>query len=247
MEGKQDGKPVLDWQGRPYNSDNGPAAHPNARFTVPMQRCPSYSDDAEQPQGVPISAVIFGGRRASLAPLVYEAMDWAHGVMVGASVASETTAAQTGAVGVVRRDPMAMKPFCGYNFADYWGHWLDIGKKLKQPPKLFHVNWFRKDKNDKFMWPGFGENMRVLEWILKRCADQVQGQQSPIGLLPEAADLNTQGLDLAPDTLRALIEVDPNEWRGEMENIGTYFEQYGDRLPEALRETQRAQANRLGS
>ena len=244
-EGKKDGKPSLDWKGNPYTGGNGPAAHPNARFTVSMRRCPSYAEEAEHPRGVPISAIIFGGRRARLAPLVYEARDWEHGVMVGASVASETTAAQTGAVGVVRRDPMAMKPFCGYNFADYWGHWLNIGAQLKQPPKIFHVNWFRKDSDGKFMWPGFGENLRVLEWILQRCEEKVAGRESPIGLLPKAEDLNVDGLDLAPDALAALLSVDSGEWREEMEHINEYFTQYGARLPERLRETHRAQAGRL--
>ncbi|MCC6171155.1 MAG: phosphoenolpyruvate carboxykinase (GTP), partial [Gammaproteobacteria bacterium] len=169
-EGLESGTPVTDWQGRPYDPKNGPAAHPNSRFTVSAKRNPGYSPEADSPRGVPISAIIFGGRRRGVAPLVYEARDWAHGVLVGASVASETTAAATGQAGVLRRDPMAMKPFCGYNFADYWSHWLEIGKKLKAPPKLYHVNWFRRDAQNKFLWPGYGENLRVLAWILERCA-----------------------------------------------------------------------------
>jgi phosphoenolpyruvate carboxykinase (GTP) len=168
-EGKSDEIPVIDWQGKPYDPADRMAAHPNSRFTVSSKQCPSYSSAAENPQGVPISAIIFGGRRAELAPLVFEANNWKHGVLVGASVASETTAAATGAVGQVRRDPMAMKPFCGYNFADYWAHWLSFADKSEHLPKIFHVNWFRQDAGGRFIWPGFGENLRVLKWILERC------------------------------------------------------------------------------
>ncbi len=174
-EGLHQGKPVIDWQGRPYDPQNGPAAHPNSRFTVSGQENPAYSPAADDPRGVPISALIFGGRRRELAPLVYQARNWAHGVLVGASVASETTAAATGQVGVVRRDPMAMKPFCGYHFGDYWAHWLKVGARLKRPPEVFHVNWFRQNAAGKFLWPGFGENLRVLDWILDRCAGRAGG------------------------------------------------------------------------
>ena len=183
-EGLKEGTPVTDWQGRPYDAKNGPAAHPNSRFTVSAKQNPSYSPHSEDPTGVPISAIIFGGRRADVAPLVYEARGWAHGVLVGASVAAETTAAATGQVGVVRRDPMAMKPFCGYNFADYWAHWLSFGSRSRKLPKVFHVNWFRQDSAGKFMWPGFGENLRVLRWILERCEDKAEAVETPIGFVP---------------------------------------------------------------
>ena len=168
-EGLCEGTPVIDWQGRPYDPANGPAAHPNSRFTVAREQNPAYSKLADAPSGVPISAIVFGGRRRTLAPLVYQARSWPHGVLVGAGVASETTAAATGAVGVVRRDPMAMKPFAGYNFGDYWAHWINVGARLKSPPQIFHVNWFRQDAAGRFLWPGFGDNLRVLRWIIDRC------------------------------------------------------------------------------
>ena len=183
-EGLSTGKPVIDWQGRPYDPARGPAAHPNSRFTVSAKRNPAYSPRSEDPKGVPISAIVFGGRRREVAPLVYEARDWKHGVLVGASVASETTAAMVGQQGVVRRDPMAMLPFCGYNFADYWQHWLNIGAKLARPPRIYHVNWFRRDAQNKFLWPGYGENLRVLEWMLDRCAGNAGATETPIGRLP---------------------------------------------------------------
>src|SRR5688572_14098299 len=189
-EGLSSGTPVTDWQGRPYDPKNGPAAHPNSRFTVSAKQNPSYSKESENPRGVPISALVFGGRRRELAPLVYEARDWKHGVLVGASVASETTAAAIGKVGVVRRDPMAMLPFCGYNFADYWSHWLNVGTKLKNPPKIYHVNWFRRDAAGKFLWPGYGENLRVLEWMLGRVGGKVSANETAIGNLPRPQDLN---------------------------------------------------------
>ena len=237
-EGKKDGTPALNWRGEPVGRGNGPAAHPNARFTVSMHRCPSYSPKAEEPRGVPLSAIVFGGRRASLAPLVYEAKDWAHGVMVGASVASETTAAQSGAVGVVRRDPMAMKPFCGYNYGDYWAHWLGFSERADKLPRIFHVNWFRKDDEGRFIWPGFGDNLRVLAWIVERCAGRAEAVETPIGYLPVPDSLNIEGLDLDPEDLRRILSVDSAEWRKEIEDIGEYFNQYGDRLPRKLREAQ---------
>ncbi|HET6593848.1 MAG TPA: phosphoenolpyruvate carboxykinase (GTP) [Xanthomonadales bacterium] len=233
-EGKGEGQPALDWQGRPYDAANGPAAHPNSRFTVAVRQCPSYSERAEAPRGVPLSAIVFGGRRERLVPLVFEAESWAHGVLVGSAMASETTAAAAGAVGVVRRDPMAMKPFCGYNFADYFGHWLEIGKTLTRPPAIFHVNWFRKDGAGRFMWPGFGENMRVLDWIIARCKGEVEAVDSPIGRLPRAADLNLQGLDLPAGVLEELLRVDQAGWRQEVGEIGRYLDGYRERLPEAL-------------
>jgi phosphoenolpyruvate carboxykinase (GTP) len=234
-EDKETGEPVTDWQGRPYDPANGPAAHPNSRFTVAAKHNPSYSSLAEAPEGVPISALVFGGRRRELAPLVYEAKDWAHGVLVGASVASETTAAATGKVGIVRRDPMAMKPFCGYNFGDYWAHWLSFANRSDKLPKIFHVNWFRRDRDGKFLWPGFGENLRVLRWIIDRCEDRVSAQEFPIGYLPAPSDLDLTGLDVTDDELAQLLTVDRDQWREEFDQVGEYFDSYGDRLPEELR------------
>ncbi len=238
-EGLKEGSPVVDWQGRPYDGRNGSAAHPNSRFTVSAKQNPSYSPKSEDPNGVPISAIIFGGRRAEVAPLVYEARNWAHGVLMGASVASETTAAATGQVGVVRRDPMAMKPFCGYNFADYWNYWLSFAGKSANLPKIFHVNWFRQDKDGKFMWPGFGENLRVLRWILDRCDGKTQAQDTAIGYVPTGEVIDTRGLNVDVETMRALLEVDPDKWREEMQTLHEYFRSYGERLPSKLREEHR--------
>jgi phosphoenolpyruvate carboxykinase (GTP) len=236
-EDKKVGAPALDWQGRKYESGNGPAAHPNSRFTVSARKNPSYSQLAEAPEGVPIAALVFGGRRKELAPLVYEAKDWRHGVLIGAGVASETTAAATGAVGVVRRDPMAMQPFCGYNFGDYWAHWLSFAEKSDKLPRIFHVNWFRQDKNGKFLWPGFGENLRVLRWIIDRCENRVGARETPIGYLPEPDDIDTRDLDISPEVLDALLAVDATQWQQEMASVRSYLEGYGDRLPaELLRE-----------
>src|SRR5512143_2687768 len=203
-EGLPDGTPVKDWQGRDYISANGPAAHPNSRFTVSARQCASWTPHAEDPQGVPISAIVFGGRREHLVPLVFEARDWRHGVLVGAAMGSETTAAATGAVGVLRRDSMAMKPFCGYNFADYFAHWLSVDKPGMNLPKVFHVNWFRKGADGKFLWPGFGDNMRVLEWIVGRCVGSEGAVETPIGLLPHLEDLNLAGLDAPISRVEAL-------------------------------------------
>jgi phosphoenolpyruvate carboxykinase (GTP) len=230
-EGLKTGTPVIDWQGRPYDPARGPAAHPNARFTVSAKRNPGYSPHTEDLAGVPISALVFGGRRREVAPLVYQARDWAHGVLVAASVASETTAAAVGQIGVVRRDPMAMQPFCGYNFADYWRHWLEIGAKLKSPPPIFHVNWFRRDAGGRFLWPGFGENLRVLAWMLERAAGSAAATDSAIGWLPRAEDLNTRGLAISPDALRELLTVDHGLWRKEVTEMRQYLQQYGARLP----------------
>ena len=233
-EGIGQGEPVTDWQGRPYDAKNGPAAHPNSRFTVSAVNNPSYTTEAENPRGVPISALVFGGRRRELAPLVYEARSWSHGVLVGASVASETTAAATGAVGVVRRDSMAMKPFCGYNFGDYWAHWLSVGAKLSAPPKIFHVNWFRQNADGKFLWPGFGDNLRVLAWMLERCAGKAQAQDTAIGYLPRPQDLNTSGLTIAAETLGEILSVNADAWRKEMTDIRAYLGEFGARTPAAL-------------
>ena len=234
-EGLPDGVPVKDWQGRDYDPKNGPAAHPNSRFTVSAKQCPSYTAKAEDPQGVPLSAIVFGGRRESLVPLVFEARDWTHGVLVGASMASETTAAATGAVGIVRRDSMAMKPFCGYNFADYFAHWLSFDKPGARLPKIFHVNWFRKGADGKFLWPGFGDNLRVIEWMLKRVEGTADAVATPIGNLPKAEDLNTNGLGLDAAAVDELLYVDREGWYDVMENIGDYFNGFGDRTPVALK------------
>jgi phosphoenolpyruvate carboxykinase (GTP) len=233
-EDKKSGEPVKDWRGNDYDPASGPAAHPNSRFTVAATRNKSYSLLADAPEGVPISAIVFGGRRRELAPLVYEAKDWNHGVLVGAGVASETTAANVGEVGIVRRDPMAMKPFCGYNFADYWSHWLSFGEKSTHLPRIFHVNWFRQDENGKFLWPGFGENLRVLRWIMERCEDRGKARETPIGFLPGISDIDTSGLDISDETMEALLSVNIEQWQAEMDAVGEYLHSYGDRLPEAL-------------
>jgi len=233
-EGKDDNTPVKDWQGRDYDPDAGPAAQPNSRFTVAASQCPSYSEQAEAPRGVPISAIVFGGRRERLVPLVMESNSWAHGVLLGASMASETTAAATGAVGVVRRDPMAMKPFCGYNFADYWQHWLDMEQRVDHLPGIFHVNWFRKDTEGRYMWPGFGDNMRVLEWIIDRCKGKASAVHTPIGQLPSVDSINVSGLEISAQTISELLKVDAAAWGAELDEIRSYLESYGDRLPPAL-------------
>ncbi len=230
-EGRKDAEPAIDWLGRPYDPKHGPAAHPNSRFTVAATQNPSYSDAAHDPRGVPISALIFGGRRRELAPLVYEARDWAHGVLVAASIASETTAAATGAVGVVRRDPMAMKPFAGYNYGDYFAHWLEMGKKLKQPPRIFHVNWFRQSASGEFLWPGFGDNLRVLAWILERCSGRNGAQDTAIGHLPHIEDLNLNGADVKPEAIRELTTVHTDAWKNEVTDMRKYLEEFGDRMP----------------
>jgi phosphoenolpyruvate carboxykinase (GTP) len=233
-EGKDDGIPVTDWRGNPYDPDVGPAAHPNSRFTVSMKRCPSYSDKAEAQRGVPISAIVFGGRRERLVPLLMKSKSWEHGVLLGASMASETTAANIGAVGVVRRDPMAMKPFCGYNFADYWAHWLSFTDRASNLPPVFHVNWFRKDEDGKFMWPGFGENMRVLEWVINNIKGNVESRDTAIGGMPYLDDINTSGLDTDKQTLEALLDVDAEAWLAETEQIREYLQSYGERLPDQM-------------
>ncbi|HZX80700.1 MAG TPA: phosphoenolpyruvate carboxykinase (GTP) [Lysobacter sp.] len=237
-EGLCSGEPVTDWRGEPYDAAKRPAAHPNARFTVSAKQCPSYSDKAEDPQGVPISAIVFGGRRASLVPLVFEARDWTHGVLVGASMGSETTAAATGAVGVMRRDPMAMKPFCGYNFADYFAHWLSFDNGVNKLPKIFHVNWFRKGDDGKFLWPGFGDNLRVLEWMIKRVEGQADAIETPIGALPREQDLDLDGVQLSDEAREKLFGFDRDGWRAELDSIGDYLREYGPRMPQALHDEQ---------
>ena len=230
-EGRKDAEPAIDWLGRPYDPKNGPAAHPNSRFTVAATQNPSYGDAAHDPRGVPISALIFGGRRRELAPLVYEARDGAHGVLVAASIASETTAAATGEVGVVRRDPMAMKPFTGYNYGDYFAHWLEMGKKLRRPPRIFHVNWFRQSSSGEFLWPGFGDNLRVLAWILERCNGRNDAQDTAIGYLPHIADLKLDGADVKAEALQELTTVHTGAWQREVADFRKYLEEFGDRMP----------------
>ncbi len=242
-EGLDKNPPVdaTEWKGARVNgveftAEGNKLAHPNSRFTAPAVNCPCISSEFENPQGVPIDAIVFGGRRAKCAPLVYQARDWQHGVFVGATMASETTAAAAGAVGVVRRDPMAMKPFVGYNMADYFNHWLEMGKKMdpEKAPKIFHVNWFRQDDEGHFMWPGFGDNMRVLLWILDRCAGKAEATDSAIGFMPKADDIDITDLDIDMDTLKALLTVDKEVWLEDVENQKEYFAQFGDRLPKAI-------------
>jgi len=245
-EDKKVGEPSTDWKGNDYVTANGPAAHPNSRFTVSAVENQAYSSLAEAPQGVPISAIVFGGRRRELAPLVYEAKSWEHGVLIGAGVASETTAAATGEVGVVRRDPMAMKPFCGYNFADYWSHWLSFAKRTDKLPKIFHVNWFRQNENGDFLWPGFGENLRVLQWIVDRCDDKVSAKETAIGYLPEEGGVDISDLNIAPDVWASLTSINDEQWRQEMDEFGTYLDSYGDRLPATLREQHTQVRSALG-
>jgi phosphoenolpyruvate carboxykinase (GTP) len=231
-EGKDKTPPagLLDWQGRPWNG-KGKAAHPNSRFTVAARQCPSMSPRWEDPQGVPLSAIVFGGRRARLAPLVFESRDWEHGVFVGATMGSETTAAATGQVGVVRRDPMAMLPFCGYNMGDYFRHWLRLGRALPRPPRIFHVNWFRTGDDGRFLWPGFGENMRVLAWMIDRVKGRAAAVETPIGFVPAPGALDVEGLGLGRADVDRLLRVDRDEWAAEVPQIRAFFRRFGDRLP----------------
>ncbi|HUI25877.1 MAG TPA: phosphoenolpyruvate carboxykinase (GTP) [Candidatus Kryptonia bacterium] len=237
---------LTDWRGRPWQKGStDKAAHPNSRFTAPAIQCPSISPKFNEPQGVPISAFIFGGRRARTAPLVFQAFDWNHGVFVGAAVASETTAAQSGAVGVVRRDPMAMLPFCGYNMGDYWKHWLHMGTVAKRPPQIFHVNWFRQDADGKFIWPGFGENMRALRWIVDRCHGDGAATESPIGNLPANGAIDTEGLNLDSRAMTELLAVSKEDWRAESDSLGDFFGKFGDRLPAEMERQRQSLAKRL--
>lgn len=225
---------AIDWRGRPWTPQSPEkAAHPNSRFTAPAKNCPCLSDKFEEPEGVKISAIVFGGRRAKTVPLVYQSKSWEHGVFMGSVMASETTAAATGAVGVLRRDPMAMLPFCGYNMGDYFAHWLEMGK-IKDAPKIFNVNWFRTDEDGKFLWPGFGDNLRVLDWIIDRCEDNAPADDTPIGYVPRPQDINLEGLDLSTDSLNELLEIDREQWRKETELIEEHYAKF-DRLPEALK------------
>ena len=227
---------AVDWKGNPWNgkTSSEKGAHPNSRFTAPAKNCPCISPEFENPAGVPISAIVFGGRRAKTAPLVYQSRDWEHGVFVGSVMASETTAAAAGAVGVVRRDPMAMLPFCGYNMADYWQHWLDMGGKIAKQPKIFNVNWFRTDDDGHFIWPGFGDNLRVLEWIMKRCSDEVGADETPIGYEPKPEDINLEDSGVDVETLKNLLSVDKALWLEDVKAIREFYAKFGDKLPKTL-------------
>ena len=227
------------WKGEPWNGKTSTekGAHPNSRFTAPAKNCPCISSEFENGAGVPISAIVFGGRRAHTNPLVYQSGDWNNGVFVGSIMASETTAAATGAVGVVRRDPMAMLPFCGYHMGDYFKHWIEMGEKLgDKAPKIFNVNWFRLDDEGNFIWPGFGDNLRVLEWIIKRCEGEVDAQETAIGYVPYAEDINLEGLDFSIDTLKSILEVNKDQWTKEAEGIEEFYKKFGDKLPQELRD-----------
>jgi phosphoenolpyruvate carboxykinase (GTP) len=222
---------LTDWQGRPWQPASGPAAHPNSRFTVLASQCPSISPNWEDPQGVPISALIFGSRRSAVIPLVFEGFDWNHGVFLGSAMSTETTAAITGKVGVVRRDPMAMLPFCGYNMADYFGHWLATGPRLAKPPKIFRVNWFRRDADGKFLWPGYGENVRILKWIVERIRGTARAEETPVGYVPAPGALDTNGLNVTPDRLKEALHVDAGEWLAALDDLGQFYGEFGPRLP----------------
>ena len=243
---------LIDWKGNPWtpdmkDADGKPvkAAHPNSRFTAPAINCPCISSEFEAPNGVPISAIIFGGRRAATTPLVYQSRSWDNGVFVGSIMASETTAAAAGAVGVVRRDPMAMLPFCGYHMGDYFQHWIDMGKKIKVQPKIFNVNWFRTDSEGHFIWPGFGDNMRVLDWILKRCEETVDADETAIGYVPKPEDINLEGCGVDGETLKGLLNVDTETWKKEAEGIKEFYKKFGDKLPKELEDELSALESRL--
>ncbi|MBW2424524.1 MAG: phosphoenolpyruvate carboxykinase (GTP) [Deltaproteobacteria bacterium] len=227
---------LVDWRGNDWTPESQtPAAHPNARFTAPARQCPVIGKEWEDPRGVPISAILFGGRRATVVPLVHEARSWAHGTFLGSIISSEKTAAATGKVGELRRDPMAMLPFCGYNMADYWSHWLEIGRRAgANLPRIFYVNWFRKDDEGRFLWPGFGENGRVLKWIYQRCSEKVSGQESPIGTLPGAGELDVEGLEIDQDALETLTTVDIEGWLAEIPLIREFYARFGEHMPREL-------------
>jgi len=255
-EGHDDPAPAeaIDWRGRPWRpgatDPDGKvnlSSHPNSCFTAPFTNCPTHSFRYDEHHGVPISAIIFGGRRPTLSPLVHEALSWDHGVYLGATLASERTAAQIGAVGEIRRDPMAMLPFCGYNMADYFGHWLDMGTRLTRPPKIFSVNWFRTDEDGSYLWPGFGENLRIIEWILARCRDEVAGIPTPIGYVPDPRDIDMTGLDVADSAMRKLLAINSEAWDAELNAISEFFEQFGPRMPDALWAQHEALRQRLAA
>jgi phosphoenolpyruvate carboxykinase (GTP) len=238
---------LIDWQGKPWRKDSGkPAAHPNSRFTTPMRNNPALSPKADSPQGVPISAIIFGGRRATTVPLVLESFDWNHGVYLGATMGSETTAAATGKVGVVRRDPMAMLPFCGYNMGNYFAHWLGIQNELKNPPKVFMVNWFRKDGEGRFLWPGYGENIRVLKWIVERVNGRAAAERSAVGMKPAEGSLDLTGLEIAGESLKEAMAVKPQEWAAELDSQAAFFKKLGASVPAQMDEQRKALRAGLG-
>jgi phosphoenolpyruvate carboxykinase (GTP) len=240
---------AIDWRGNDWTPESEtPAAHPNARFTAPASQCPSMAPEWEDPAGVPISAILFGGRRSTVVPLVFESRDWDHGVFVGSTMASEKTAAAAGTVGELRFDPMAMLPFCGYHMGDYFRHWLKIGRREgAQLPRIFHVNWFRKDEGGRFLWPGYGENSRVLAWIFRRCEGAVDADETAIGLVPKvAAGIDTDGLEVSEEAMSKLVAVDLDEWRAQLPQIHEHYAQFGDGLPDELRVQLRALEERLG-
>jgi phosphoenolpyruvate carboxykinase (GTP) len=237
---------LTDWQGRAWQPGAGAAAHPNSRFTVLAQQCPSIAPNWEEPQGVPISAVIFGSRRTGVIPLVFEAFDWSHGVFLGSAMSTETTAAITGKVGVVRRDPMAMIPFCGYNMADYFAHWLAMGPRLSTPPKIFRVNWFRRDADGRFLWPGYGDNVRVLKWMVERIRGTARADETPIGLVPAAGALDIGGLDVTAAQLREALRCDPGEWLQALDELSEFNKQFGPRLPQPIADTLATTRRRFG-
>ena len=246
-----DGEPpehAIDWKGNDWTPKSSTdAAHPNARFTAPASQCPVICEDWEKPEGVPIDIFIFGGRRSNVVPLVSEALSWDHGVFLGSTAASETTAANIGSVGNLRRDPFAMKPFCGYNMGDYFQHWFDMGDKLgDKAPKIFYVNWFRKSDDGKFLWPGFSDNSRVLKWICDRIDGNVEGRETPIGLLPNEGDLDTEGLEISPENFKELMRLDADAWKAEIPDIEQHFSIFGDRLPERLKKQLQEFIQRLG-
>ncbi|HVL50550.1 MAG TPA: phosphoenolpyruvate carboxykinase (GTP) [Actinomycetota bacterium] len=250
-EGMTDEAPahLTDWKRQPWTPASGtPSSHPNARFTAPAAQCPVIAPEWEDPKGVPISAMLFGGRRATAVPLVTEAFDWQHGVFLGSIMASETTAAQAGAVGNVRRDPFAMLPFCGYNMADYMAHWLSIGERSNPDalPKIFYVNWFRKDANGKWLWPGFGENSRVIAWVCERVAGKADTVETPLGRVPAPGSLNTEGLDVSPEELEILLSVDGEDWKAEAKSIAEHYTKMGERMPQALKDELGKLQERLG-
>ncbi len=239
---------LIDWHGNDWTpASDAPSSHPNSRFTTPAAQCPTIADEWEDPAGVPIDAFLFGGRRGTVVPLVSEAFDWEHGVFLGATMSSETTAAATGAVGALRFDPMAMLPFCGYNMADYFDHWLDIGRREGgQLPKIFYVNWFRKDEDGKFLWPGFGENSRVLEWVFNRCDDEGETVETPLGLLPTPGSLNVEGINISDADLEALLTVDNDALREQLPQVEEHLNRFGDDLPSEIREQFEALKKRIG-
>jgi phosphoenolpyruvate carboxykinase (GTP) len=247
-EGHDDPVPAHaeDWRGKPWDAKSGhPAAHPNSRFTVSLKQCPTYSPEWEKPEGVPISAILFGGRRQKLVPLVYQSFNWQHGTFLGATLASETTAAATGAVGVVRRDPMAMLPFCGYNMGDYWAHWLSLAKRATNPPKIFRVNWFLRNDRSKFIWPGFGDNLRVLRWVIERSKGGGDAEETPIGYVPKPSSLNGDGLKISKSDLKQLVKIDREGWKNNLKSQSEYFDKFGDHLPAGIKEEHNALAARL--